>query len=70
MSIIVNCAIVVNIDYYTCDKQVLWERSGAFFPRDNSRFSRQVTQMRRSWSSGMILVFHATGFVFEPVRMR
>ena len=22
--------------YYTCDKQVLWERVGAFFPRHNS----------------------------------
>ena len=26
-------------DYYTCDKQVLWESAGAFFPRDNSLVS-------------------------------
>ena len=25
--------------YYTCDKQVLWESAGAFFPRDNSLVS-------------------------------
>ena len=25
-----------SIPCYTCDKQVLWESAGAFFPRDNS----------------------------------
>ena len=28
--------------YYTCNKQVLWESVGSFFPRDNSRFRPQV----------------------------
>ena len=45
-------------------------KCGCFFPRDKSRFSRQVAQFRRSWSSGKILVFQPRGFEFEPVRMR
>ena len=27
--------------FYTCDKQVLWESAGAFFPRDNSHFEKR-----------------------------
>ena len=56
--------------YYTCDKQVLWDSAGAFFPRDNSRFSPQVAKFSRSWSSGKMLAFRPIVFVFEPVRMR
>ena len=26
---------VGELFHYTCDKQVLWESAGAFFPRDN-----------------------------------
>ena len=33
---------------YTCDKQVLWESAGAFFPRDNS-----LVSVRKSHSSGV-----------------
>ena len=40
--------------YYTCDKQVLWESAGAFFPCDNSR---QVAHFTLSWSSGKMLAF-------------
>ena len=55
---------------YTCDKQVLWESAGAFFPRDNSQFTRQIAHFTRSWSSGKMLAFQPRGFVFEPVGMR
>ena len=58
------------VHHYTCDKQVLWESAGAFFPRDNSRFTRQVAQFTRSWSSGKMLAFQPRGFVFEPLPMR
>ena len=33
--------------YYTCDKQVLWESAGAFFPRDNSLISRGNSHVSR-----------------------
>ena len=33
---------------YTCDKQVLWESAGAFFPRDNS-----LVSARKSHNSGV-----------------
>ena len=56
--------------FYTCDKQVLWESAGAFFPRDNSDFTRQLARFTRSWSSGKMLGFQPRGFVFEPVGMR
>ena len=57
--------------HYTCDKQVLWESAGAFFPRDNSlaRFTRQVAHFTRSWSSDKMLAFQPRGFMFEPVGM-
>ena len=32
---------------YTCDKQVLWESAGAFFPRDNSLISRGNSHVSR-----------------------
>ena len=73
------CRLKVSIDnpvvkyfflcYYTCDKQVLWESAGGF-PRDNSRFSRQVAQFTCSGSSDKIFAFQPRGFVFESVRMR
>ena len=34
-----------------------------------SRFSPQLAQFRRSWSSIKMLAFQPRGFVFEPVRM-
>ena len=34
-------------DDYTCDKQVLWESAGAFFPRDNSLISRGNSDVSR-----------------------
>ena len=35
--------IVFVLSYYTCDKQVLWESAGAFFPaRQLSRLRPQV----------------------------
>ena len=49
---------------------MLWESAGAFFPRDNSHFTRQVAHFTRSWSSGKMLAFQSTCFVFEPVGMR
>ena len=52
----------------TCDKQVLWESAGAFFPRDNSHSTRQVAHFTRS--SGKMLAFQPRGFVFEAVGMR
>ena len=33
--------------FYTCDKQVLWESAGAFFPRDNSLISRGNSHVSR-----------------------
>ena len=33
--------------FYTCDKQVLWESAGAFFPRDNSLISRSNSHVSR-----------------------
>ena len=33
--------------YYTCDKQVLWQSAGAFFPRDNSLISRGNSHVSR-----------------------
>ena len=45
-------------------------KSGCFFPRDNSHFTRQVANFTRSWSSGLMLAFQPRGFVFEPVGMR
>ena len=54
------------IYFYTCDKQVLWESAGAFFPRDNS-----LVSARKSHSLGVRgLSFQPRGFVFEPVSMR
>ena len=50
------------VDFYTCDKQVLWESAHSF--------TRQVAQFTRSLSSGKVLAFQPRGFVFEPVRMR
>ena len=32
---------------YTCDKQVLWESAGVFFPRDNSLISRGNSHVSR-----------------------
>ena len=32
---------------YTCDKQVLWESAGAFFPRDSSLISRGNSHVSR-----------------------
>ena len=49
--------------------KVLWESAGAFFPRDNSHFTRQVARFTRSWSSGKMLAFQPRGFVFERVGM-
>ena len=51
--------------FYTCDKQVLWESAGTFFPRDNSHYTRQVAHFTRSWSSA----FQPRDFVFEAVGM-
>ena len=60
-----------SLDYYTCDKQVLWESAGAFFSaRQLSDFTRQLARFTRSWSSGKMLAFQPRGFVFEPVGMR
>ena len=36
-----------NSSDYTCDKQVLWESAGAFFPRDNSLISRGNSHVSR-----------------------
>ena len=33
--------------FYTCNKQVLWESAGAFFPRDNSLISRGKSHISR-----------------------
>ena len=38
----------ILLRYYTCDKQVLWENAGTFFPRDNS-----LVSARKSHSSGV-----------------
>ena len=52
---------------YTCDKQVLWESAGAFFPRDNS-----LVSVRKSHSSGVrglvvrCLVFNPEGSCSNP----
>ena len=52
---------------YTCDKQVLWESSGAFFPRDNS-----LVSSRKSHSSGVLglvvrcLLFNPEGSCSNP----
>ena len=35
--------------YYTCDKQVLWESAGAFFPRDNSLVSDRKSHSLNLW---------------------
>ena len=35
------------LNFYTCDKQVLWESAGAFFPRDNSLISRGNSHVSR-----------------------
>ena len=35
------------LSHYTCDKQVLWESAGAFFPRDNSLISRGNSHVSR-----------------------
>ena len=53
--------------YYTCDKQVLWECAGAFFPRDNS-----LVSARKSHSSGVrglavrFLLFNPEGSCSNP----
>ena len=39
--------VIVGLFYYTCDKQVLWESAGAFFPRDNSLISRGKSHVSR-----------------------
>ena len=39
------------------------------FFRATTRFSRQVAQFRRSWSSGKMLAFQPRTIVFESVRM-
>ena len=45
-------------NYYTCDKQVLWESAGAFFSaRQLSDFTPQLAGFTRSWSSGKMLAF-------------
>ena len=62
--------LYIKLAYYNCDKQVLWESAGAFFRRQLSRFTRQVAQFTRLWSSGKMFAFQPRGFVFEPVRMR
>ena len=41
-----------------------------FSGRQLSRFSPQVAQFTRSWSSGKMFAFQPRGFVFEPARMR
>ena len=41
-----------------------------FSGRQHSRFTRQVAQFTRSWSSGKMFAFQPRGFVFEPVRIR
>ena len=46
----------------------LWE--SACFLCATTRFSPQLTQFRRSWSTGTMLVYQSRGFVFEPVHMR
>ena len=35
--------------HYTCDKQVLWESAGAFFPRDNSLVSDRKSHSLNLW---------------------
>ena len=61
----------IMCDYYTSDKQVLWESAGAFFSaRQLSDFTQQLARFTRSWSSGKMLAFQPRGFVFEPVGMR
>ena len=67
----VRAFCVYEINYYSCDKQVLWESAGAFFSaRQLSDFTRQLARFTRSWSSGKMLAFQPRGFVFEPVGMR
>ena len=43
-------AIQYNISiHYTCDKQVLWESAGAFFPLDNSLVSERKSHSLNLW---------------------
>ena len=58
---------LTKIVLYTCDKQVLWESAGPFFPRDNS-----LVSARKSHSSGVrglvvrCLPFNPEGSVLNP----
>ena len=46
---------------YTCDKQVLWESAGAFFPRDNSpRRKLHISRVR-----GLDFFKDSKGFPFN-----
>ena len=52
---------------YTCDKQVLWESAGAFFPRDNSLVS--ACKSHRSGVRGLVvrcLLFNPEGSCSNP----
>ena len=42
--------------HYTCDKQVLWESAGAFFPRDNSLVSDRKSHSLNLWPWQLLAV--------------
>ena len=47
---------------YTCDKQVLWESAGAFFPRDNSLVSDRKSHNSDSFGLAVrCLLFNPEG---------
>ena len=52
-----------NTADYTCDKQVLWESAGAFFPRDNSLVSDRKSHSLNLWPWQLLAVCHFPALV-------